>query len=242
MLCYVSYSDLELWTSLMFSKINNNENYKLEEACGSIAELHFLPTVLKQVLRQHSLLTDFSLTVQALEWNLLLLYPRHTCKVYNAPNMTINQLAVKQEQDHCRSQRCYSDIVPCPQTDRQGNGYANGLSVRLFQLSCSPSVELYRARLPLPLKLCLALVQSNYHLLVEGSLQQYPAAPAPHLRSSATLFWTLRDLSHFSRPRISAHYAKHQTSWVIASPAWWEYALAPGLLLYGHLPSWLPFN
>lgn len=56
--------------------------------------------------------------------------------------------------------------MPRSQTDRHDNGSANGLSVRLFQQSCSPTVERHRACLPRPLKLRLALVQSNYHLLL----------------------------------------------------------------------------
>ncbi len=93
----------------------------------------------------------------------------------------------------------------------------------LFQLSCSSKVEPRHACLPPPLKLCLALVKSNYHLLlVSGggtllapSLLSLCTFLSPSVFSYIVLA-TLRGLSHFSCPRIGAHYANSETSGVIA--------------------------
>lgn len=133
--------------------------------------------------------------------------------------MTVSQAVVTLGQDHCGSRRCCSDIVPRLQTDRRGNGSVNSLSVRLFQMYWRPRVRLQRACLPLSLRLCLALVQSNYNLLlvVSTSAQMCPLS-SHSLHFSHLKFWAAL-FSGASRtpacPRISTHCANSQLSWVL---------------------------
>lgn len=89
------------------------------------------------------------------------------------------------------------------------------------------NVVLYRARLPLSLKSCLALARSNYHRLAEGSRRQRPAAPAPHLRLQATLFWTLAGRRLAFPIRKSTLIMQSPASWVIATPVRWKISSSP---------------
>ena len=144
--------------------------------------------------------------------------------------MTINQPALTLLRDRCRSQRRWRDTKRfVRRLTGHDHGSANGLSVRLFQQLRSPRAELHHACLPLPLQLCLALVQSNYYLLLvvcNGTVLRSPPPPAItlHLIQPAVFTYivpqALRGASRFSFARTSAHYANSQTSWVGASPAW----------------------
>lgn len=125
-------------------------------------------------------------------------------------------------------------MTPRSQTDRRDNGSVNGLSVRLFQQSCSPKVELHHACLPLPLKSRLALVQSNYHLLLvvcSGTPLCPPLLTLFTLFSPAVFSYivpaTFRGLSHFFRPQIGAHYANSQTSRAHCFPSMVEISVSP---------------